>query len=141
MRLRVVLAVAALALALAPAAHAASLPDLPGMGPAAKAIGQHAQTADSTTAAPVRTTGSAPSGVASASGASTAPAAGVNAQLVKPITSLPGGGAIPVIGALRGATAASRGVVPGPDALVVIAALGSFAALTALYMLRRLNRV
>ena len=39
MRFRVLFAVAAVAFVLAPAARAATLPDLPGMGPAQKAVG------------------------------------------------------------------------------------------------------
>ena len=49
MRFRVVFAVAALAFALAPAARAATLPDLPGMGPAQKAVGGNTPTASTST--------------------------------------------------------------------------------------------
>src|SRR5438067_12317004 len=99
MRFRVLFAVAAVAFVLAPAERAATLPDLPGMGPAQKAVGgKSAATSVSTPtsrtkpATPTTTTASAQSSV--------------TADAAKTIRSLPGAGAIPVIGRVGGLTSA-----------------------------------
>jgi hypothetical protein len=134
MKVRVVLAIAAIALAVAPAARAASLPDLPGMGPAQKAVGGSATT---TTAPATRTKPAVPASVSAASSGSQAS----TAEAEKTIRGLPGAGAIPVIGNTQSKPASSHSTIPGMDNLVVLAAIGSFAALGSLYLLRRLNRI
>jgi len=135
MRIRVVLAVAALAFVLAPAARAATLPDLPGMGPAQKAVGGGATTTSASTPTTRAKRMTPTTTSASTSEAST------TADAAKTIRSLPGGAALPVIGKVQSGLASARGAIPGPDGLVVLAALGSFAALGSLYLLRRLNRI
>jgi len=133
MRFRVVLAVAALAFAIAPVARAASLPDLPGMGPAQKAVGGNS-VATTSSAPATRTKRTLPVTATSSSSQ-----ASVTDSGAKAIRNLPGAGALPVIGKAQRTSA--RSAIPGQDTLVVLAALGSFAALAALYMLRRLNRI
>jgi hypothetical protein len=133
MRFRVVLAVAALAVALAPAAHAASLPDLPGMGTAQKAVGGQST---ATTTAPAVHKRTVPTTAASSSSQSPS-----TTDMAKTIRSLPGGSMLPVIGKVQGGLTSSHGTIPGMDTMVVLAALGSFAALGSLYLMRRLNRV
>lgn len=134
MRFRVVLAVAALAVALAPAAHAATLPDLPGMGPAQKAVG--GQSVATTASAPTSRTHRTPTVTANAASSSKTS----TADAEKTIRNLPGGAALPVIGKVGGLTS-SHSAVPGTDTMVVLAALGSFAALGSLYLLRKLGRI
>jgi hypothetical protein len=133
MRLRVCFAVAVLALAVAPAAGAATLPSLPGMGVAQKAVGTDtASTAQTTRITRTKRTPPTTSS-ASASSSDTSQAA------AKTIRDLPGGGALPVIG--KAQTTSSHSALPGADSLLLLAALGSFTALGALYSLRRLGRI
>jgi hypothetical protein len=56
---------------------------------------------------------------------------------------LPGGDVIPALsGRVNAGLSSAHSPLPaGPDGLVLLAALGSFAALGALYMLRRLGRI
>ena len=129
MRFRAVFAVAALAFALAPA----TLPDLPGMGPAQKAVGGKTPSAPTSTP----TTHANPALPTTRTASSRSP---LTADAAKTIRNLPGTGVLPVIGKVGGLTSA-HGAIPGPDGLVVLAALGSFAALGSLYLLRRLNRI
>jgi hypothetical protein len=133
MRIRVAFAVAALALFAAPAAVASTLPDLPGMGTAQKATANQTIATPSAAKTSTVTTNATPV-VQKASAA-----AGSTADLAKPIRSLPGGNLIPAIGG--SVKTSSRSALPGPDGLVVFAAIGSFAALGALYLLRRLGRI
>ncbi len=133
MRFRVLFAVAAVAFALAPAAHAATLPDLPGMGPAQKAVG--GQPAATTVSTPTRRMNTA-TPTTSTSNANSLGAA----DAAKSIRGLPGAGVLPIIGKVGG-LASAHSTIPATDGLVVLAALGSFAALGSLYLLRRLNRI
>lgn len=138
MRLRIAFAVAVTALCAAPVARAASLPDLPGMATAQKATGGGTLATPSGGRAATPASAAQPAVKASAS----APSA-TSADLAKPIRALPGGAVIPALsGRVSAGLSSSRTALPiGPDGLVVIAALGSFAALGALYLLRRLGRI
>jgi len=133
MRFRVVFAIATFAFVIAPVARAATLPDLPGMGPAQKAVSGHDVT--TTSSAPSR-----PSLPAAAKPATTTSSAqtSISPDAVNTIKSLPGEGAVPVISTLK---TSAHSPIAGQDTLVMIAALGSFAGLGALYMLRRLGRI
>src|SRR5439155_6174562 len=108
----------------------------PGMGAAQKAVGGKEATPTASTTSRAKP----PLPVANASASSSSGSLNT-ADAAKSLGNLPGTGAIPVIGKMSGAMTSSRGAIPGADNLVVLAALGSFAALGALHMLRRLGRI
>lgn len=134
MRFRVVLATALFVFALAPLAHAATLPDLPGMDAAKKAIGNRSATTSSTSSTPTRP--STPTGGSTVGTTSNS----VGSDAAKAIRNLPGTGAVPVIERVDGGLSRSDSPIASPDSLLVLAAFGSFAALGSLCLLRRLGR-
>ena len=136
MRSRVVLAIVAVAFVAAPVAHAATLPDMPGMGVAEDAVSGRASTTTTTKSAPAPKP--AVPGTPTTSDAK--PSTSL-AEAAKSLSKLPGTGVIPSLSKASANLTSSRSVIPGPDALVMLAAFGSFAALGALYMLRRLGRI
>ncbi len=138
MRSRIVLGVVAIVFVVTPVAHAQTLPDLPGMDAANRAVGGRSVTTSTSTK-----TAPAPKSAVPSTPATTSDATGSvsTTEAAKSLRNLPGTGAIPSLSGVQANLTTSRSVMPGPDGLVVFAALGSFAALGALYMLRRLGRI
>ena len=130
-----VLTTIAFAFGLAPLAHAASFLDLPGMGTAQRAV----PSASPAPAAPSQQSSNVRAPALPNSSVPKSPST-TTAQTL-PLQSLPGAGVLPFLSGKLGAPSSSRSPLPSPDALLIVAAVGSFAALGALYTLRRIGRI
>jgi len=110
--------------------HAATFPNLPGMGTAAKAThGQQPQTSSSLSSAPSTSSNAPSSSVSSAAKSSAKPAD------FAPILKMPGAASLPIIKNLTNTS--ERAKTAMPDVLYVLAAIGTATSLGMLWAVRR----
>jgi hypothetical protein len=130
----VLVLVAVFGFGLASAASAQSLPDLPGMGPAIDATTGEAPEA-SVTKETENANAPADADRVSAPDSDKMVKSTVDPETTKTITSLPGGGGLPIIGDVANTAAHSDSTLP--DVLLVLAAIGTATSVGMYWAVRR----
>ncbi len=129
MRVGIVAALVAFSALFGATSHAGSLPGLPGMGVAEKALeGRGGSSQSFSGPAPSASSAPAPRG-------GTTSSSSVKPSAADSIMKLPGTGVIPAIA--KATQAASHSRLPSTDVLAVLAAIGSATALGMLWAVRR----